>query len=72
MFTVLMTPKMTLWFIFSEVIFQGTGNTLDLSEEDANEEEGCGIHVYLGEPSYEHGTFDKLATTVETVDTLVD
>ena len=48
--------------------------TLDSSEDDSGEEEDCGIRAYQGEPSCEcgGGALDKLATTVETVQTWVD
>ena len=64
---VLKNQNMTWQLGLAEVIFQETGSTLDLSENDFSEEEDCGLHVYLGEPSSEHGA---LATTVETVGTL--
>ena len=37
-----------------------------------SEEEDCGIHAYLGEPSCECGALGSLATTVKTVTPLVD
>ena len=40
-----------------------TGGTLDSSADDCSEEEDCGIHAYLGEPSCECGALDKLSTT---------
>ena len=70
-FTVLMTPKMTRLLSLAEAIFQGPGDTVNSSEADSGEEEDCGIHAYLGESSCEHGALNKLATTVEIVETLV-
>ena len=46
----------------TQLLGQGTGGTLDSSEDDYSEEEDCGIHAYPGE----------LATTVGTVETQTD
>ena len=57
---------------YSEVIFQGTSGTFDSPEGDSSEEEYCGNHAYLSESSCKRRALDKLATTVETAETLVD